>query len=717
MTVSPSRLAYLHHGTRSPEQAAALEWARDVLPAVDAVPLVSVADGSADLARYDVCWWHADSDPSSALADGTSGLAAAFADYLDGGGGLLLTLRAVEAVEPLGIDRIGPDAVGVAHPQSTSGFLVHPLYEDHPAFAGFDDRRIRTLGPGHASPHARYEALLPADGHVLAGGFTDEHDRPDRSTVVWWPREQGGAVLGVGASLSFADRVTAPYGMAGASVVEHALAALAAPEPTAGMRVPVERGYRDVEHLRAMRRAQADAPNKPTYHLTAPANWLNDPNGLVHWNGRYHLFYQYNPGGAYHGSIHWGHATSADLVTWRDEPVALSPDPDGPDRDGCWSGCTVVADGEPILLYTGGRGRDQLPCRATTDDVDLRTWRKDPANPVIAETPTDPPLLETDDWATEFRDHCVWEADGTWYHLVGSGVAGVGGTVLLYKSTDPELRDWEYRGPVLTGDGGHGVVWECPELLRFNEWDLLHVSNGDHVDYFVGHLDTDTPRFEVVDSGRLDHGDFYAPQSTEAPDGRVLTWGWLPEERGAPEQWDAGWSGAMSLPREVWVDHDGRLHQRPAEELAALRGAHESLSGPLDESWTDLDLSGQALELDLTVALDDADGVELGVLEAADGEGRAVVRWEDRELRIDRAAASEGPVSSVEPQWLHLPADGTLTLRVFVDHSVVEVFAGDGACLTSRVYPGEARDGVSIRALGGRATVDLDAWRVASTWE
>src|ERR671916_3155974 len=79
-------------------------------------------------------------------------------------------------------------------------------------------------------------------------------------------------------------------------------------------------------------------PQRPTYHYLPPANWLNDPNGVIQWNRAYHLFYQYNPHGPFHGTIHWGHASSRDLVHWVDLPIALAPTPGGPDEDGCWSG-------------------------------------------------------------------------------------------------------------------------------------------------------------------------------------------------------------------------------------------------------------------------------------------------------------------------------------------------------------------------------------------
>src|SRR2546423_13522026 len=94
-------------------------------------------------------------------------------------------------------------------------------------------------------------------------------------------------------------------------------------------------------------------PHRPHYHFLPPSNWMNDPNGLIHWKGQYHLFYQYNPNGALHGTIHWGHAVSPDLVHWEHLPIALAPTPGGPDKDGIWSGCAVDNDGIPTIFYTG----------------------------------------------------------------------------------------------------------------------------------------------------------------------------------------------------------------------------------------------------------------------------------------------------------------------------------------------------------------------------
>ena len=121
-----------------------------------------------------------------------------------------------------------------------------------------------------------------------------------------------------------------------------------------------------------------DDQHRPRYHFLPTKNWMNDPNGVIHWKGRYHLFYQHNPNDTVGNDIHWGHAVSADLVHWTHLPIALAPTPGGPDVDGCWSGCAVDHDGIPTLIYSGNSGGRQLPCIATSDD-DLLTWRNTPA--------------------------------------------------------------------------------------------------------------------------------------------------------------------------------------------------------------------------------------------------------------------------------------------------------------------------------------------------
>lgn len=461
-------------------------------------------------------------------------------------------------------------------------------------------------------------------------------------------------------------------------------------------------------------------PHRPSFHFLPPSNWMNDPNGLIQWRGRYHLFYQYNPNGAFHGTIHWGHAVSDDLVHWQDLPIALAPTPAGPDKDGVYSGCAVDHDGVPTLVYTGVRPQVQCIAEAVDpSDPDLAAWRKHPANPVIAEPP---PGLEVEG----FRDPFVWRETDGWYCVVGSGIAGVGGTVFLYRS--PDLVHWEYLHELCRGEIAQtGRMWECPNFFPLGDKHVLLISPIPlrKVLYLVGEYRDH--RFVPERTGIVDDGGcYYAPQVLLDTRGRRLMWGWLREDREVETQKAAGWSGVMSVPTELSLTADRRLALRPVPELEVLRGRHRAWTGLALEDGTPsplADLTGAQLEIDLAIEPDNAAEVWLSVLRSPDGaeETRIVYDRAAGELWIDRERASLDPEPSRERRGAAVrpDMDGSLRLHVFVDGSVLDVFAADGTCLSSRVYPTRADSrGVELGARGGTARVRrLDAWEMRPIWE
>ena len=462
-------------------------------------------------------------------------------------------------------------------------------------------------------------------------------------------------------------------------------------------------------------------PHRPQYHFLPPANWMNDPNGLIQWRDHYHLFYQYNPHGPVWGSIHWGHAISDDLVHWRDLPIALAPTPGGVDEYGVFSGCAVDDDGVASILYTGVRrladaSRVELPCLATSSDDELRTWHKHPHNPVIASPPPGVDVLG-------FRDHTVWKEGGTWYQLIGSGIRGVGGTVFLYRSAD--LKRWSYVHPILVGDPHQtGEMWECPDLFRIGDEHVLVISPVPlrQTMYFMGSFDDHrfTPRSEavVLDAG----GYLYAPQSFTDSQGRRIMFGWLWEGRAESAQRAAGWAGVMSIPRVFVPRPDGRLGMQPVPELKALRRQHTSIGSVALHSRLQVDLRGAALEIAAEIAPGSAAQIGVRVLCAPHGEEQTVIVYDtaaDR-LSIDRQRSSLDPDVQREEHGvrLGLAAAEPLRLQVFVDHSVVEVFANGHTCLASRVYPTRPDSlGVELFATGPGARLQaLDAWAMGSSF-
>ncbi len=462
-------------------------------------------------------------------------------------------------------------------------------------------------------------------------------------------------------------------------------------------------------------------PHRPQYHFLPPAHWMNDPNGLIQWEGAYHLFYQYDgdyrADDSFSGIKYWGHAVSKDLVHWEHWPIALSPSQGGPDKDGCWSGSAVNHNGVPTLIYTGVF--PQVQCIATSRDG-LVTWEKHSGNPVLSAPPDG-------FMASDFRDPYVWrEADG-WYAAVGTGVAGVGGAALLYRSED--LRCWHFVGPLLSGEAVHtGTIWECPSFFPLGDKHVLIISPipfGRSI-YFTG--DYTNHSFVPTRQADLDLGGcLYAPQVMADDRGRHLLWGWLWETRSAEAQHTARWAGVMSLPRVLSMRPDGLLGMEPAPELEALRGVHRRYCdlALVSESPHPLhEVRGDSLELVARISPRDASGVlqaGLHVLCSPDGDERTGVLYDSvsGRLVIDRRRASlnDDTTRDVRACPLELERGEALELRVFVDHSVLEVFANGRACLSSRVYPTRADSlGVEVVSRNNAQLEALDAWDMVSIW-
>jgi len=475
----------------------------------------------------------------------------------------------------------------------------------------------------------------------------------------------------------------------------------------------------------AQEKRLADDPHRPQYHFLPPANWMNDPNGLIQWRGQYHLFYQHNPGGPCWGTMHWGHAVSENLVHWTDLPIALAPTPGGPDADGCWSGCAVDNDGIPTLIYTGVFPQRQ--CIATSTD-DLLTWEKHAGNPVIVAPPEG---LDV----TGFRDPCVWREGDRWYALIGSGIQGVGGTVLLYKS--PDLIHWEYVHPLCVGDHHDtGEMWECPDLFPLgplgedrneNRYVLLVSIQPEflYAHYFIGtYADHKfVPDIHgIIDSG----GYFYAPQTLLDDQGRRIMWGWIKEGRSDEAQQAGGWAGVMSLPRILSLRPGGLLGIEPAPELRALRGKHYRLTDivltPTSSGILE-DVRGDCLEIVAEFEPGDvgtAEELGLKLRCSPDGEEQTRIVYDRAANRLivdrERSSLSSDVHRDAQVCPLDLVAGESLKLHIFLDCSVVEVYANGRTCITSRIYPSRPDSlGVDVFASGGSVMFkSLDIWEMGS---
>ncbi len=470
---------------------------------------------------------------------------------------------------------------------------------------------------------------------------------------------------------------------------------------------------------------------RPRWHYSARKNWLNDPNGLVFFDGEYHLFYQYNPFGEQWGHMSWGHAVSTDLLHWQELPVAIPED----ERVSIYSGSIVVD-----TLDTSGFGRDgQVPlvavytgCRRVPEGGQAqeiaysldrgRTWVKYADNPVL------------DIGLKDFRDPKVfWHAPtGRWVMAV---VRPDDHQVSFYASAD--LKAWSHLsdfGPA----GESGGIWECPDLIAFDDgrW-LLKVDTfaghpgGTGAQVFVGRFDG--TRFVVEGDARAaqwaDHGsDFYAAlswASLPAGHGAPLWIGWMNNHGYAKATPTSPWRGAMGAPRELFLRDTPQgtwLGQRPWPGLKGLRGEPRAWATLVAEPGiTVLDLGsvdGGCAEFEWQIDAPPA-GVTDSWLELHRGPHEATrvgIDWRLGTLYIDRSRSGLEPdrgawASRREAPWPAAAARDALCLRVLTDTCSVEVFTGDGAAtLTELVFPAEASRGAAVGVAGGAVTSRLTAW-------
>ncbi len=440
---------------------------------------------------------------------------------------------------------------------------------------------------------------------------------------------------------------------------------------------------------------------RPRYHAMPPRAWTNEPHGLVHWRGQYHLFYQKNPNGPYWGHIHWGHMTSPDLWHWTEQPMALVPSI-GPDSEGCWSGSAIVSDDRLVLIYTGGDGKRASICMASSEDG-IR-FTKHPGNPVIEAPPVGIGVKE-------FRDPFVWKQGNEYRMIIGSGIEGQGGTALLYRSVD--LVHWSYLKPILIGDKcSSGVFWEMPVFVPIGEHHVLIVCEvPGRASYWVGRWSDEDDAFTPVtaEPKRLDlFNHFLSPTPLRGGEGRVLTMGIVPETRASVEQWQAGWAHLYGLPRELSLDSELRLRQMPTAETLRRFTPLVKLdrAANLTSEWTVIATGGSSILLTTCLERGSSASVAMALRRSPDRQEETLLRydWSAERLTLDRTRSSLNPHTQRNLQQVsYTPLTaGVLELTIFIDQSVLEVFVDGVACFTSRVYPALAESvGVALNAEGG----------------
>jgi beta-fructofuranosidase len=453
---------------------------------------------------------------------------------------------------------------------------------------------------------------------------------------------------------------------------------------------------------RALREKLASDPHRPGYHFVIPegTGMPFDPNGAVYWKGRYHLFYIFQDKRGHN----WGHVSSKDLFHWRHHPTGLV--------SGMFSGnCFLNKEGVPTMCYHQvGQGN----AMAVALDDELNEWKKLDSNPITPKTkPGDPFHDKYRSW-----DPYGWLEGDTYYAIFGGERPG------LVKA--PRLEgEWKYVGDLLANTVPGVSINEdvsCADFFKLGDRHmLLCISHRLGARYYLGEWKGE--QFHPTYHEKMSWVDnsYFAPESLLDDRGRRIMWAWIFDLPQFKMRTDYGWSGTMSLPRVLSLAADGTLRMNPPEEIALLRfnGKKKSnLAVKADSELVVEGIAGNSLELNLEMNAGDTKQCGVKVCCSPGGEELTLVYYDavEKKLKVDttRSSVAEGP-KNVEAGPFELQAGEPLKLRVFVDKSVVEVFANDGRqAVMRRIYPTrEDSVGVRLFANGGPAHVStLEAWEL-----
>lgn len=463
--------------------------------------------------------------------------------------------------------------------------------------------------------------------------------------------------------------------------------------------------------------AQAPEPWRPAFHFTPPANWMNDPNGLVYHNGTYHLFYQYYPDSTVWGPMHWGHATSPDLFHWTHQPIALYPDSLG----WIFSGSAVIDKNNTagfgkdamVAIFTyhndaiwkAGRKNTESQGIAFSLDEGL-TWTKYPGNPVL-----------NNSGEQDFRDPKVsWHAARKCWIMV----LAAGDRIKMYSSVN--LTSWKFESDFVPDVKEPYGVWECPDLFPMKsgneeKWVLILSQNmngpngGSATRYIVGSFDGMNFRAETTPRW-IDHGtDYYAAVTYDnAPGGKRILLGWMSNWMYAEKTPTKEWRSAMALPRELSLIRSASGYRLSQSIISSLDGQTQPLvnvNSADKVERADLDFSRAIIAFDI------AAGNAPIVVELSNDSGeKTSLRVTDYDMQIDRGLSGLVDFSkdfAGKPQLLKSEEKIT-RLEMYLDASSLEVSLNHGAYwMTVQYFPRKSYHRLSV---SGRTVKHLDLRRI-----
>ncbi|KAJ0179141.1 hypothetical protein K1T71_004853 [Dendrolimus kikuchii] len=422
----------------------------------------------------------------------------------------------------------------------------------------------------------------------------------------------------------------------------------------------------------------------PRYHIAPLFGWMNDPNGFSFFKCVYHLFFQYNPYSSKSpGITNWGHVVSKNLVDWSHEPIAMKPD-EYYDKDGVFSGCAIVENGELVIFYTGNVNLENNSYMHR--EVQALAYSK---NGINITKYANNPIIKGNHFQPNFRDPKVWKEDYIYYMVLGNSLNDTFGRVLLYQSRN--LINWEYQTVLAQSNGTLGYMWECPDFFKLGNYYVLLFSpqgikpQGDkyrnlyQVGYFVGEFDKETKYFNILTEFReVNRGhDFYATQTMLDKSGRRLMVAWNDMWGQSYPESNEGFKGELTFITELSLSSDLRLIQKPIRELRKLI-VKKLFSGKCSADVLLPDKTGKAI-----IRASNAKDFTLYVQDASNNSNKVTVQYNSKIGYVTLNRGGEDGIRGAE----YKPSTD-LCLVMLVDASSVELFFGKGELtFASRFFP------------------------------
>ncbi len=476
-------------------------------------------------------------------------------------------------------------------------------------------------------------------------------------------------------------------------------------------------------------------PHRPQLHFTPKTGWMNDPNGMVFYNGTYHLFYQHYPDSTVWGPMHWGHATSKDLAHWEHRPIALYPDSlgwifsgsavadvantSGFGKDGKMPLVAIFTHHSPKVEKAGGNDFQYQSIAYSLDEG--ATWTKYEGNPVLK----NPGIRD-------FRDPKV-----SWHEETKKWIMtlAVQDRIAFYSS--PNLKDWTRESEFGREVGAHGGVWECPDLFPLEHngekvWVLLVSINpggpngGSATQYFTGQFDGHTFTPYGTDTRWIDYGpDNYAGITWSNTGERKIFLGWMSNWQYANVVPTQSWRSATTIPRDLSIEKVGDkylVQSIPVPELSAFAEKPINLNN-IEGSNYDLTAKVGQLTGPVRVQLT-SDNIENFSFTLSNLSGEKVVLGYDKESNtyyVDRTASGKTAFEKGFAKRHTAPRltdKATVDLTLIIDNASVELFADNGLTVMTQIFfPNGPFANITLQAAEGFAVKFLQYNKLRSMFE